>query len=54
MHGARHRPRAGGAIRVGHDMYLFHDEYGTAWFKRRELGARVTVTTRRRPSGEAL
>ena len=54
MRGARHRPRAGGAIRVGHDMYLFHDEDGTARFKHRETRARVTVTARRRAAGEAL
>ncbi len=53
MHGARRRPRAAGAIRAGHDLCLFHDEDGTAWFKHREIRAHVTVTARRRAAGDA-
>ena len=40
--------------RAGHDMCLFHDEDGIAWFKRRETGGHVAVTARWRAAGEAL
>ena len=53
MRGARRRPRAAGAIRARHDMYLFHDEDGTARFKHRETRAHVTVTARLRAAGDA-
>ena len=38
---------------VGHYLYMFHDEDGTAWFKHRDTRAYVSMTARRRAAGQA-
>ena len=37
---------------AGSYTYMFHDEEGTAWFRRRDTGARVPMSAKRHAAGE--